>query len=1466
MLTVKYFFLYIVCFLTSLNATFAQHSPLWINEFMTSNVLAFENTNGDYADWIEIYNSSNTAIDLAGLYFTGDPGTNTYWQIPGGQSSRTTISAKGYLVLFADKMTELGANHLGFKLSSEQGKIVLIGIDGTTILDSFSYGYQFRDISYGRFPDGGGQWMYMPSFTPGAYNKQGFSTFVLPPTIDQEAGFYTNVSVVSVSIQPAAAGDTIRYTLNGSDPGEESPQYTSPIGITQTVIVKARSFRSGSMPSQITTKAFFHADHTLAVLALMTDPKNLYDPVTGIYVNDKDGRGWERFGELEYFKNGSLAFHIPAGLRIQGNTGPVDFGKKSFRAYFRNGYGKDRLVYPLFPGNPVTSFAALVFRSGYDDDIEPKNAYGTLIRDPLVSKLWQRIGGLTPQERFIVLYLNDSYHGIYDLKESIDENYICDHTGYQDVDLIRTRWDSLETIHGDKVEWYDMVDFFRTNSFTSDSKIAEAARFLDLENYTNLQALTHATEYKSWAYGVSAFREKSPNALWRWTIWDADRSYAEINWNGFTEMYSPLADYLDTLITKKLLQNQTYKINFINRMADLLNTTFSPENIKAIIDSLAHSIEAEIPNEVVRWNYSVAKWNANVDSLRTFSERRQSIVRQQIQNYFSLGGQANLTVEISGKGRLVVNTIKIDKFPWSGKYFRGIPITVTAIPDPGFQFLRWEGSSPQAGKNVTLNLSGDTTLSVVFTQSGNANAELIVPQRIKPGQLLPIVVRIRDANGNINPIEQTPITITFGDAHADTVIAIKRGAGTGIVQINAASPFQVSVQNINVPPVQKQIAISSVPTVSYSGTLTASEQVWDNTADRLITADMTIPVGCHLTIKQGTWILLKKYVNIYVEGKLTVEGTDSEPVIFTSEKWSEPWGGMEFKGAIGTFEYCMVSNGGGDMSKGYPTDDGWHTGHQHIFYGRNNSDFTFNQCFFLYSPGKVFGVQDGTVTVRNCVSSFVWLGGEFHRVFLKYTNSHIMNLPDDNNASYTEDIDTDGFHIDYVNPTYPQYSIIDSCYFITGKDDAIDHHASRLKISNCWLEDFVHEGVAASGRDTVKIFNTVALNNDQGFEDGWSDPGVNREPYVIIDHCIAVGNNVGLRIGDSYSWTYNNSMKVTNSIIYNNKDNILNYLNSTHAPLEGALEISYSMTNDPDYNASPYCITGVPSFDSYYYLLPGSPGINKGMRGTNMGRADSTALTVGSVIINEIMYNAPAGMNSKDWVELYNSQATAQDLSGWILKDDNDAHIFIIPSGTIIQANGYRVICEDTAEFKPIYPSITTISGNIPFGFGGKDQVRLFIPEGQIVDSVSYNNNSPWPGEADGDGYTIVLIDPAKDHTLPANWSRSGQYGGSPGRQNFIADSGGQQGSTPTQYILEQNYPNPFNSSTVFRFSLPQQSHIELEIFDILGRHAATIFSGQLLPGRYNLPWKPENLSSGVYLYRIRAGNFIAIKKLILLK
>ena len=86
---------------------FAQDSaasgPLHINEFMASNVLAHENSSGDYEDWIEIYNSGNAAIDLSGYYLTDSYPAAEYWMIAADQGVDLEVPARGYLVLYADK-------------------------------------------------------------------------------------------------------------------------------------------------------------------------------------------------------------------------------------------------------------------------------------------------------------------------------------------------------------------------------------------------------------------------------------------------------------------------------------------------------------------------------------------------------------------------------------------------------------------------------------------------------------------------------------------------------------------------------------------------------------------------------------------------------------------------------------------------------------------------------------------------------------------------------------------------------------------------------------------------------------------------------------------------------------------------------------------------------------------------------------------------------------------------------------------------------------------------------------------------------------------------------------------------------------------------------------------------------------------------------------------------------------------
>ncbi|MBK9097729.1 MAG: T9SS type A sorting domain-containing protein [bacterium] len=88
----------------------------------------------------------------------------------------------------------------------------------------------------------------------------------------------------------------------------------------------------------------------------------------------------------------------------------------------------------------------------------------------------------------------------------------------------------------------------------------------------------------------------------------------------------------------------------------------------------------------------------------------------------------------------------------------------------------------------------------------------------------------------------------------------------------------------------------------------------------------------------------------------------------------------------------------------------------------------------------------------------------------------------------------------------------------------------------------------------------------------------------------------------------------------------------------------------------------------------------------------------------------------------------------------------------------------------------------------------------------------------------------------------------------------------PTEFALEQNYPNPFNPNTTFRYSIPKQSKVVIKLFDILGNEIATLLDEEKSVGTYELMWNAQNLSSGIYFYQLKAGEFTQTRKMLLLK
>jgi len=161
----------VACNTSDPNEPVIETGALLINEFLASNTSTNEDENGEFDDWVELYNGTDAAIDIAGMYITDDPTDSVFWQIPYSAASITTISAGGFLLLWCDEQPEQGPNHVDIKLSKDGESIILIDSDGITVIDSLVYYEMVTGVSMGRIMDGGETWGSFSIPTPGFSNE-----------------------------------------------------------------------------------------------------------------------------------------------------------------------------------------------------------------------------------------------------------------------------------------------------------------------------------------------------------------------------------------------------------------------------------------------------------------------------------------------------------------------------------------------------------------------------------------------------------------------------------------------------------------------------------------------------------------------------------------------------------------------------------------------------------------------------------------------------------------------------------------------------------------------------------------------------------------------------------------------------------------------------------------------------------------------------------------------------------------------------------------------------------------------------------------------------------------------------------------------------------------------------------------------------------------------------------------------
>jgi hypothetical protein len=702
----------------------ASAQTVLINELLATNDTGLTDLGGDNDDWLELYNAGSEPVELGGMYVTDDEAELTAWQIPADQPTLTVVPAGGFLVLWFDGEPEEGALHMDAKLSQNGEWVALVEGDGITVVDSVRFGAQVADVSYGRLSDGAPGWGTFSQPTPGAPNTLSGQAAI--PVFTPGPGQYSGPTIMEIS---AGDGDTVvYYTLDGSEPTpESSPLYDRPFALTETTVIRAIAQVPGNAPGPPTTGTYLiAADYGLPVVSLITDPANLYDEESGIMVlgpgvGEDDlwpfwNANWfvhgERPAHIEYFGDEQEpGFSMDVGIELAGAWSRA-LPKKSFDVKMRAEYGAPDLTYPLFPDNDYDTYDGLVLRAGAEDHSRTRNE--------IVYMAHREIGLNVDMQAYtpVVLLLNGQYWGIYSLMERKDADFIASRYGERDIDLLAD-WDRV--IEGSRVAYDELVDFLNDNDISTPEVYAEVRQRISVKSFVDSWVLHVYTNHGD-ENNTRYWRPRTPTGQWRWIAYDFDwwldpeaDTLGELAAQTRAEYYSLLG---------RMLANADFRAQFVNRLADFLNTVAAPDNMARLIDRAVADVGSEIDADLERWSdwvdnsgpYTLDRgdYEWQLAQVRDFVQRRPALLREQVVQTLGLSGLANVTLDSDGPGAIDIGSLELEDLPWSGTYFQDIPMRITAVPQPGYRFSGWAAGEWPTEAELIVSVNADVALTAQF--------------------------------------------------------------------------------------------------------------------------------------------------------------------------------------------------------------------------------------------------------------------------------------------------------------------------------------------------------------------------------------------------------------------------------------------------------------------------------------------------------------------------------------------------------------------------------------------------------------------------------------------------------------------------------------------------------------------------------------------------------------------------------
>ncbi|WP_198675228.1 CotH kinase family protein [Pleomorphovibrio marinus] len=542
-------------------------------------------------------------------------------------------------------------------------------------------------------------------------------------------------------------------------------------------VIKAKTIREGTGSETVTATYLVNEQKNnrfhLPVLSVTTDPENLFGFEKGIYVQGKTffdsggsvtnyvnhanfgnrGREWERPVHVELFGNdGKLEFSQNLGMRIHGGTSrsrPM----KGFRLYARNDYDDNNSMQHRFLPEAKDIYGAIMgdhkhilVRMGGD----LMNIFTDAASHRIMAAANLDIQWSTP----IVHLFNGEYWGVANIRNRLNDHYLA-RKYYTDTDnliILDSPWgqgssENVEAGNPGEISLYRDIYNHVVNQDMSDPKnYAEFEEKVDVLSYIDYNIMFIYLNNVDW-YGEKHFkywrvREVSNNPYqdgkWRFMVWDFDTA-ARFGGPGFDMLVNFIHpdgggnEYASgnpqkTALLRNLLESSEFKELFINRFADHINTTFKPERMEPILRDTYERVRPALEEHRLRWRYQWATEEI-LNIYFDFTHKRPAHQFQQLRDHFGLSETVQVSIETANKeaGTLQINTLPIsrdtpgvgqDPYPWTGTYFKEIPIKLQAHPNPGFEIDHWLVNGARMDEEVLeVTPKADMAIQAVFREA-----------------------------------------------------------------------------------------------------------------------------------------------------------------------------------------------------------------------------------------------------------------------------------------------------------------------------------------------------------------------------------------------------------------------------------------------------------------------------------------------------------------------------------------------------------------------------------------------------------------------------------------------------------------------------------------------------------------------------------------------------------------------------